>query len=149
MRQLSCFLYHNVPTLSGRYDFAPRQAHNKDKDTMANNLPTRKQGEAAMNREARRKAREKRAGEQLSLAGSALIGSAAFSFLTTKMPRLKSVDNPDTGSAKIHTAPVLAILGIFGGMGSRSNTMLGAGIGIGSAWISDYVSDQTWAQPTP
>lgn len=110
---------------------------------MATNQITKKQGEAALNREQRRKAREKRAGEQLSLAGSAVIGSAAFSFLTTKMPRLKSVDS----GGKVHTAPVLGAVAILGGMGSRSTLMLGVGIGLTSAWVSDYVSDQDWAQP--
>jgi hypothetical protein len=111
---------------------------------MANNQITKKQGEAAVNREARRKMRERRASEQLSLAGAAIIGAGAFSLLTTKMPRLASIDS----GGKVHTAPVLGAVAILGGMGSRSTMMLGAGIGLTSAWVSDYVSDQDWAQPS-
>lgn len=110
---------------------------------MANNVPTKKQGEAALAREARMKARQKLASAQLGTAGSALAGAAAFSLLTTKMERLKSID----AGGKIHTAPVLGALAILGGMGSRQSMLFGAGIGITSAWLSDFVSDQDWAQP--
>lgn len=89
------------------------------------------------------KARQKLASAQLGTAGSALAGAAAFSLLTTKMERLKSID----AGGKIHTAPVLGALAILGGMGSRQSMLFGAGIGITSAWLSDFVSDQDWAQP--
>jgi hypothetical protein len=111
---------------------------------MANNQITKKQGEAAVKREDRRKAREKHASSQLGTAGSALIGSAAFAFLTTKMPRVASIDS----GGKVHTAPIIAALAILGGMGSRQSMIFGAGIGIGSAWVADIVSDQDWAQPS-
>ncbi len=104
---------------------------------------TKKQGEAALNREQRRKQREREASKQLGTAGAALGGSAAFAFLTTKMPRLASIDK----DGKIHTAPIIAALGILGGMGSKSSLMFGAGVGIGSAWLSDFISDQDFAQP--
>lgn len=111
---------------------------------MATNQITKKQGEAAVKREDRRKARDKLASAQLGTAGSALAGAAAFALLTTKMPRVKSIDS----EGKIHTAPVLGALMILGGMGSKQSLIFGAGIGITSAWVSDYVGDQDWAQPS-
>ena len=104
---------------------------------------TRKKGEDAIAAQDRQKAQTKKASEQLGTAGGALLGTAAFAHVTGKFPRLESIDS----GGKLQTAWILGPLMILGGMGSKTTTVFGAGIGISCAAIDRYVTNQSWAQP--
>lgn len=85
--------------------------------------------------------------------GSLLIGGLAgvgvMSYVTTKMPRTKSVFvDKVTGEGKLPTEPLVAGGLTLLGMAGRNYGLVGAGMMIGGNWIGTWVSDQAWAQPS-